>query len=96
MDFLAGIPTIPSNEYIDTARVIVSIWSGMILLPMLLVAWRTKNYGFYALAIYVFLTSVSEADQVGNDFVVYQLPLRAIGIAIATYWMWKRRRSSTA
>lgn len=93
---MALFPTIPTNEWIDSARVLVSIWSGMLLLPMVVVAKRTKNYGFYALAIYVFLTSVSEADQVGRDFVVYQLPLRALGIGIATYWLWKRRNSSKA
>lgn len=90
-DVLVSLTTVENNAFFDGLRVLVAIWSGMILMPMLLVARRTKNLGFYALAIFIFISAVRSADLIGEDFILYLTPLRIVGLALATYWMWARR-----
>lgn len=87
------VTTLPDNPVFDAMRVLTAIWSGMLLIPMIIVGYRTQNYGFYALAIFMFLSALNSLDQLGDPFVVYLTPLRLVGVSIATYWMWTRRNS---
>lgn len=85
-------PVLETNAFFDGLRVFTAIWSGMLLPVLVLVGYRYRNYGFYALSIFILISVLSSIDRVGEPFLVYLTPLLIVGLALSSYWVWVRSR----
>jgi hypothetical protein len=86
----------PDSPLVNALRLLTAIGSGALLPAMIVIAWRTRNYGFWSLSTFVLLSAIGEADQVGRPFVPYQLPLRVLGLVFAAYWASVKAREMHA
>lgn len=88
--------TADTNTFIEVLRVVASMMGAAIALTLLFLFkdWRSLPYDrphkmrFVALMLYGLLSCVQEAEQIGQPFLVWRLPLILVASTLALYGLY--------
>ncbi len=76
-------------DWLEILRYTIVVGLGLLVPPMLILGWRRRNPGIFALVIFSITGALGAFEELGEPYPGLQLPSRLVGLALIIWWLMR-------